>query len=308
MNINQQTEELIDLYLKGELSPDQLRSFETEISQSSELMGEVQFQKNMVSGISNYRKSQLKSRLDAIDVGSGWYAGGTIGQNVWNIAGGVMVAALLVTGVYFYSDDVFVSNESSQVLELDSQNIYDYSKSEALEVPIPKSSDLSNQSVEEVINDTNNTTTTAITTKKAVRNTRSKNKKVKEFTPKVDLPVLEEVSDESFVSEEVSIPEVSGNDVVGIKSSNHIDVKTINKKSESIKYKYFDGKLFLYGDFKEEPYEILEINSKTAREIYLYHGQSFYQIDITDGVKELKPIVSPKLIHELTIIRNNKVD
>ncbi len=221
-----------------------------------------------------------------------------------------MVAALVATGVYYSHEDLTTGDETSNQLEV-TESDYSLYVEEQLEMPFPK----------EVLNSTEEATATSdkkATTHTATNASRkanatslvteNNNKKSKEFTPKVHLPVLEEVTDDAFVSEEVAIPQVSGNDVVGSNEHTPIDVKTINKKSEEIKYKYFDGKLFLYGDFKEEPYEILEINSKTAREIYLYHGRAYYQIEVTDGVKELKPITSQKLINELTIIRNNKVN
>ena len=74
----------------------------------------------------------------------------------------------------------------------------------------------------------------------------------------------------------------------------------------SLKYKYFDGKLFLYGDFNEQPYEILEINGVKERKLYLFFESKYFNIDVTDKVKELDQIVNPKLVNELDIIRNNK--
>lgn len=310
MNTNQHNEELIDQYLRGEMSADQLHAFESNVAANPAIQQQLQFQKNIVSGITDYRKLQLKGRLDALEVGSGWHSGSVIGQGVWKIAGGVMVAALIGTGIYLSQNDDTIEGNFKLNIEEEAAPIA-YLEREKLEMPIPVAGDKAKE-VESSAEDATSTRNKAsvnvhLRSTTPVKSALQKSKP-SEFTPKVNLPAYEEVSDGTFVAEEVSIPEVSGNDVVKSNKLAPIDVKTINRKAETIKYKYFDGKLFLYGDFKNEPYEILEINSKTSREIYLYHGNSFYQIENTGDVQELKPITSQKLNNELTIIHNNKVN
>jgi hypothetical protein len=309
MNSNLQYDELIDLYLRGDLSADQMKSFEADVASNPELRQEFQFQKDMVEGISNYRKMQLKSRLDAIQVGTAWYAGGMIGESLMKIGGGIAAAAIVGSILYFnLSPDSVEESDLSSLVQISDIEQYQNVNTQIQELPVPLPS---NRNAVVVVEETKVADAKLSVVHSATNSPKKEVQAVKikdEYVPKVDVPSFDEVSDDVFVSEEVSIPEVSGNDVVSTNDKKPIDVQTFNKKSEQIRYKYFDGKLFLYGDFKNEPYEILEINSKAAREIYLFHSNSFFKIEVTDGVKDLHPITNTKLIGELTIIRDNKVN
>ena len=89
-------------------------------------------------------------------------------------------------------------------------------------------------------------------------------------------------------------------------SGSALDDEIIETKASKIKYRYYDGKLYLYGKFQQEPYEILEINSASGRRIYLYHLTNFYEISSSDKPVELKAIDNSKLIQELEILRKTK--
>ena len=80
-----------------------------------------------------------------------------------------------------------------------------------------------------------------------------------------------------------------------------IDVKTENTKSLDIKYKYYDGKLFLSGDFDRAPYEILEINSASGRRIYVKYLDKYYQVGVTDQLTALPEVTDVAIIDELKV-------
>ncbi|MEQ9052016.1 MAG: hypothetical protein RLP11_17010, partial [Marinoscillum sp.] len=129
-----------------------------------------------------------------------------------------------------------------------------------------------------------------------------------EFLPVVDLPDLGELSEEKGLKvQDANLPEMTEMDVLSPENESPISVETIQRNSETIKYKYFDGKLFLYGDFNSAPYEIIEINRPTERKLYLYYDQEYYSIIVSDKVQELSPIADQQLLQELEIVRNNKL-
>ncbi|MEP0368149.1 MAG: hypothetical protein ABJN36_19930 [Cyclobacteriaceae bacterium] len=316
MSINQHIEELTDQYLRGDLSGAELRSFEDLIASDPVVQEHVGFQQELVKGLTDHRKMQLKSRLDAIEVGTGTFGSGFAVEGVVKVAGGAVVATLIGTGIYFMlpeSTDKFSIDDKVEILVGETTSAFDKVDVPSMPVPLVSVSGESDaggdmkQSVESsahVVMKLEETVADSNPTKEGVKEEKSS-----DFIPKVSVPELSEVSDEKeFVSKDISIPEVSDNDIVGEKDLDPIDIKTFNRKSTEIRYKYFEGKLFLYGDFKKEPYEILEINSKAARQIYLYYADQYYNVEMSDEIKKLAPIKSQKLIDELKIIRENKLN
>ncbi|MFY0601223.1 MAG: hypothetical protein JXR03_16220 [Cyclobacteriaceae bacterium] len=318
MKVDQHIEQLTDQYLRGELSGADLQAFEASIASDAAVNQHVQFQKQLVDGIADYRRIQLKARLDAIEVGAGSVGNGMLAGGALKIAGTALVASIIGLSVYtIWSNNDEESLNQLEISASDSQDLFE--EKEILAIPIPLDLEepvVSHEREEQSAVDAGldeNVTKEEYTQVPDVRGetifepTSSSLKS--EFIPEVKVPSLSDVSNEKeFISQEVSIPEVSGNDIVDSEDKKPIDVKTYNRKSEEIRYKYFNGKLFLYGDFKKEPYEILEINSRSSRLIYLYYSEKYYQVEVSDEIKQLNAISDSKLIGELKIIRDNKLN
>ncbi len=62
--------EKIAAYVEGELSAEESAQFEQAMEANPELLREVGFQKDIVQGIQDFRKAELKARLDQLQVGS----------------------------------------------------------------------------------------------------------------------------------------------------------------------------------------------------------------------------------------------
>ncbi|MEO9476086.1 MAG: hypothetical protein ABJG41_11140 [Cyclobacteriaceae bacterium] len=317
MSINQHIEELTDQYLRGDLSGAELRSFEDLMASDPVVQEHMDFQRELVKGLADHRKMQLKSRLDAIEVGAGTFGSGFAIEGVAKIAGGAVVATLVGTGIYFMlpeSSDELSTEDKVEIVVGETTSAFD--KVDVPSMPIPLvsvngESDAGGEMKPSVVSSSARVVIKPEDTANESNPTKEnvKEEKSPDFIPQVSVPELSEVSDEKeFVSKDISIPEVSDNDIVGEKNLDPVDIKTFNRKSAEIRYKYFEGKLFLYGDFKKEPYEILEINSKAARQIYLYYSDQYYKVEMSDEIKALAPIKSQKLIDELKIIRENKLN
>jgi len=305
------TPDQIDKYLRNELSSSELRSFESAMEKDPVLQEQVAFDRATVDGISEFRKAQLKARLDAIDVSSPWFSVGQIGNNVLiNTAGALVTATVIGVSAYLWindsSEDEVKNDSQAQVLIGET----DFPR-EAEEATINYSE------IEGILNDLGQKASIqpakpAPTVEESISIIEPVSEELSEqaedFYPDVNVPMIGDVTDDpALKTAEADLPEMEAMDQVSVGDA-MIDVKVEqNKKpSEPLKYKYFDGKLYLYGDFKSSPYEILEINRPAVRTIYLYFNNQFYNITSSDDVKELEPISNEKLLNELEIVRNNK--
>lgn len=299
MNTNPANEELIDLYLKDELSAADKQSFEAQMQADAALTKEVAFQKQLVNGVSAYRKAQLKARLDLIEVAPSPIS--IIGQSAyWKIAGSVVVASLIATGIYFTWDSE--PKESISQIEISSQ----VNLPESITVPVVPNV-IEPVSERQTVDKQSTTKKIESVVEKITKDPAPTSRTENVFVPKVNAPDPDEVADRALATDLASLPEMAASDVVN-KVSKPIDVKTIEEEGLEITYKYYEGKLFLYGDFNKEPYEILEINSKTDRTIYLYFKEQYFQIEATTEVKPLRSLSNASVINDLNIIRSNKTE
>ena len=278
----------IEAYLSGEMSTDQLNKFEAELESNPELNQELNFQSEIIQGIGEYRKTQLIARLDALKVPSVWWS---FVQNSTALSylSWAMITALIGTGIWFViqDDSELIGPEvGSTVVDAPNQQLATWDIPEL----IKKES--------KIIEDGHSTVVGENQKRTIVR------EETRSFNPIVSVPLAGDIeADKNFVPMEVGEPSV----VEGSNTSNKpISVEIVNSKNLKAKYRYYDGKLFLYGKFEQQPYEILEINSAQNKKIYLYHLASFYEILPSDKLVNLQIVTNAKLIQELIILRKTK--
>ena len=288
MQANQQNQ--IESYLSGQMNADQLAKFESELKVNPELQQELSFQSEVINGIGEYRKTELIARMDALKVPSAWWSAVQQSATVQYV-GGIIITGLIGTGVWFaFQNDENIGSESTSDTN---EIIIDAPKQEVIVWDLPLIVEEESPTVvpEEITSSENEEP--------------SEIKKIREiFNPKVAVPSAGDVeSEKDFVPEQAGEP----SSIAETKeSTNPIGVEIIETKASKIKYRYYEGKLYLYGKFQQEPYEILEINSAAGRRIYLFHLDNFYQISSNDKPVELKAIANSKLIQELEILRKTK--
>ena len=305
--------EKIEQYHSGNMSSEDVVAFEKELVSNPALKSESDFQSDIISGIKEYRRTQLKSRLNGIDVSSGWMEFARQSSLIKTF-GGIALATLIGSGVYF-----LVDKESKEVVNLDLASKIEVNGPEKEErpfvwaVPINDSTTKTNSIGSESIEPVNERSETVVLNQAQIQPSESLimtdvskgNPYEAVFSPKFVVPEAGAVfEDEDLTSSGLDkVPTVSETD-----SSNEqpIEVETKNSKNAKIHYKYYDGKLFLNGDFNKEPYEILEINSTNSRRIYLLHQNKYFEVKTTDRLTELPEITNIKLIQELRLIKENK--
>lgn len=301
---NQQLEQ-IDKYHSGRMSESEMASFEKQLESDPALKAVSDLQADIVDGLKEYRKLELKARLDAINVDPTWME--FIGQSaLMKSMGGVIVASIIGTGIYFLGEKdeqtkagtpVTINaptNESLEYVWELGQEEADNSVNLALDKPeIAKESAMEEKSdVQGVEEQLAREEQVAIKDDKEV------------FKPSFEAPAVADVEEESKFKS-AGLDELPGTSKTN-GSENPIDVETENNRSNIIKYKYYDGKLFLSGDFDKSTYEILEINSASGRRIYVYYIDTYYKVGTTDRLIELPVVKDKDVIKELELLRENK--
>lgn len=310
MDFKQQ--DMIDSYLRGDLSGSELASFENQMQIDPAFKEEVLFEEYVKDGISEFRKAELKSRLNAIEVSPNWVGIGSFGNDVvLKTVGGTLAAVMLGVVAYYNLDKTTPTEKLTEQTYITGAYYPEQNDSPAIIVP-----ELAKETIEEAAYVARIDKDPLVTelkenpaedSKEVMSSETDLDKENADFVPKVSPPGLNDVaSEEAMNTEELVIPEVSSLDEMD-GDNVPLDVKMIDRRSETIRYKYLDGKLYLYGDFSKHPYEILEINKANDRRIYVYYDSEYYQVEVTDKVEELPVIRNEKLIEELEILRNNKL-
>jgi hypothetical protein len=79
----------------------------------------------------------------------------------------------------------------------------------------------------------------------------------------------------------------------------------VTNKKYNYHYQFKDGKLFLYGPFEKELYEIMEFFNEEKRTLFLYHNENYYLLkDNSTSLKPLNPIQDTELLNKLKEYRN----
>ncbi|MEP5612398.1 MAG: hypothetical protein ABJP45_09125 [Cyclobacteriaceae bacterium] len=306
--------ERIEEYHSGNMSPEETASFEKELNSDPSLKAESNFQSDIINGIKEYRKTQLKTRLNAIDVSPGWMEFAQQSALVKSF-GGLAVATAIGSGVYFLAEtkENPTIKPTGEVVAHAEMNV-PAAKEIQFELTLPAlpATDLADRvevtrkvGTEETSVDQVQPQTSTVVENSPTEEANTQKNKEETFAPSFSAPDVAEISDNKEIGS-ATLDEVPSIATATEGELKPIEVESKNSKSNKIKYKYFDGKLFLNGNFNEEPYEILEINSASGRRIYLLHMKKYYEVKLNDRLSELPEVRDIKLIQELRLIKANK--
>ncbi len=310
MNASNQIE-TIDAYLRGELSPSEASIFEAQLEKDPTLAEELAFQKQVVSGIQHARKLQLKNRLAQVEV----VGGSAAGQSTWiKIAGGVVVATLIGVATWQLlpaEDSGAIAGEIDApvltVKEIPAISLPAKSDIESLDTKAVAQPKVIEVNVPEPVPSDESTTLVPIESETvALAENSGDAVDDKSFIPQVDLPEDEsELDSGEFEPEELD--ETFSNSVIESSDIDALNIERLDQKAKALRYRYYDGKLALYGDFGSSPYQILEINQQDGgKQIFLLHADQYYRLESTKEEKALVAIKDANLLSELQIFQNKK--
>ena len=298
MNKNPSSEEFVNGYLDNELSGVERLDFENKLLHDSELREEYSFQKDLVNGIKEVRRLELKSRLSNIPVNAPFYQ--TIGFKA-------IAVASISTGIGFGA--YYLSNEDNSIqlsdIDLKSNQITITKENTIPEIPTSITPIVKEDPKEEIVE--------VISQEKPKTDVLAKNTEVK-VEPKVIQPnVIQPDVVESFEDEYIEPKDISNdnqiNNLDNIKDNveSTVEIATIKDKRNKFHYKFLENKLYLIGSFNDMPYEIIEFNSSKGKTYFLYYNDGFYKLN-SEQVKPtpLIRIENDSLANELKIIRINQ--
>ena len=299
MSKNLTNEEFVNSYLDNELSEIDRLDFENQLLHDSELKEEYNFQKDLVEGIKEARRIELKSRLNNIPISTPVYQ--TLGFKAIAIAS---ITAGVGIGAFY----LFNEKDSIQLSDID---LTDNKTSLKVETEIPTIPEVitpifERKSNEEKIMD-------VIAQEKPKADVIAKNVEVIEKPQVIQPTIIQPDIVENFEEEEIGAEEIELdnqiNDIDNIKENieSTVEIATVRDKRNKFHYKFFENKLYLLGNFNEMPYEIIELNSSQGKSYFLYYNESFYKLN-QEQVKptRLIKIVNDSLVNELRIIQSNQ--
>lgn len=270
----------IEEYLNGTLSNDQMEGFELKLEQDPEFKREFDFQNDIIESLKNTRKAELKARLNDVQIGSG-IGNGSTGSIVKISSAVIITAAVGILGYLTFFDKPDTEDSTTTSIE---QKISDESHPE-----ITQKEDNEQEEIEENIDQSTN--------KKTPPDTESKQTAVKDTQKESNtapVPVKPEII-EDFPEDQETVVDVPDNTLpestITFTKSN-IEIDILDDEQYDFHYRFVEDRLFLYGEFNEGVYEIIEIRERGIKSIFLYYNIKFYALDqsrkIITSLQEIK--------------------
>lgn len=291
--IDDKTIETLDAYLRNKLSGEDREAFERQLHADPALKQEYLFQKTMVDGIREARRTQLKTTLNNIPVpGGGWGSALTVKGITWLVVAGV-TGTLVYYGLTRAVSKEIPANtpKVEQVQPAESAPATSEPQPEVTPEKAPAQSDVKAPAAKSSSNKNNSASSKEKANDEADQKEAKPNIQV--FDPTTELSNEKEESTTGAPSEKLTTTEKA--------SAPTFDVETNsdNKKYE-FDYQFDQGKLILYGAFEKNLYEILEFFNGTKHTAFLYYKQNFYLLDEQNTkVTPLTPITDPDLLKKL---------
>ena len=304
--------ERITSYLDGHMSQGEMLEFEKQLHTDPVLRSEFELQQDIIHTLKDFRKAQLKTRLDQVPVSAG--PSGLVGIQA---AAAIVISGIIGLGAYLYfntgGEEPATISESLEPIaktEIPQEEIV-----EPIAIPSNEEVEAESESVdivgEESINIEKpaNLTKTTKEEKPAVTKAVETEEEPEEIIekPVINSPNLIEPNlEESNPEESIEMPSAAlAQD--GLLDNNVVAVETARKDSDMFHYQYFSGKLYLYGDFRDNPYEILELNSSNGKRLFIYYNNEYYRIkDDQKEITALEKLSDQDTIKKLEIIQANK--
>lgn len=298
MNKNLTNEEFVNRYLDNELSEIERLDFENKILHDSELREEYNFQKDLIEGIKETRRLELKSRLSNIPINTPLYQ--TIGFKAVAIAS---ITASVGIGAYY----LFSNTNDIQLSDID-LNTNQLTLTEEVDIPkIPEAITpiFKEEPKKEVVMDV--ISQEKPKTEAVAKNTEAVEQKI--IHPNVIQPdIVETFEEEDVTPKEINIdPQINNLDEIKENVESTVEISTVKDKRNKFHYKFFENKLYLLGNFNDMPYEIIELNTSKGKSYFLFYNNSFYKLN-SEQVKPapLVKIENDSLVNELKIIQSNQ--
>lgn len=255
--------DIINNYLNGKLSPDEIRSLEQAMANNPELKDLLNQETLLKEAISNYRSMELKGQMNAINVSSSG-----ISNYLRLVAGLAIFGGISAVGGYYLWQNK--TNDNAKNVSVNRNT--------------------------EIVKNTESKNTPIIASE-SIKNTASKTKPEKQgYVKQSEQQNLKNISNQEPQAKEHDIETSGPSDFnseveesnVGKQFQNinlsNIEVFEEKTNSKELKYRHSNSKLYLSGNFTKK-YIIVAVK---ADELYLSYNNNFYYI--RNNVQTYKPL------------------
>jgi hypothetical protein len=274
MNNGLNYSERLEAYLRNELPENERAEFEEMLRQDPLLQNELQLQQDIIASIGEFRKQELKQRLNRIDVSDSGKG------NVGNFAiGSMMIGGIVIiglAGLFLLNHPATEINPSEMVgAAVKTDALPDSGEKEQIteSTRITENAETTTPAQEETSADAN-TTESSVIKPQVKKSPVAAKPELKPVVPsdEIDAELLQE--QEPAKDHDLIMPETR------IASSAHaldnklIIVDNTNPKVK-LQYKYTDGQLYLFG--VEKTYHIIDLPDHSQR--YVYYEGNYYRLN-----------------------------
>jgi hypothetical protein len=265
--------EQIDDFLSNQLSEAERAAFEQQMAGDSTLRSEVEMQRAIIEGIKNARVAELKAMLNKVPVAGG---GASFNFSPIRLAAGIMAVGVITVAMYHYLKPETMRKAAADVVTQPEKQVQQLEVQEQPQAP--ETAPIASEKDEQ-----------------AQPKTRRQQRKAEP----AQQPAIHAVdpSDELSTPDAERLPapaEVSASIAV---AKLDVVVDSSHKKFDR-HYRFSDGKLLLYGNFKDT-YEILEVHG-ASRSLFLVYQEQYYLLDEAKRTTtRLQPVAEGPLLNKL---------
>lgn len=288
--------ELLDRYIANGLKGEEKAAFEQQLNADPELKREYTLQQSIAEGIRQARRVQLKALLNNIPVPAPTGGEAVLAKTL----AGLLVAGAIGAGVYLFlkpgKDNTSAVQQESPATETQPGEVVTPDTTPATETPAaPLAEQHETVTAPAPAAATNKTARPKDTAAAVPQEPAMAKPNVTVFDPS-------EEAGNAAAHDDGSLRESSAEP----KSTKaEIEVRTdSNNKKYTFHYQFKEGKLYLYGSFEKNLYEIMEFFSDNKRTVFLFYKENYYLLnEESEKIRPLTPISDPVLLKKLTDYR-----
>jgi hypothetical protein len=282
-------QEKIDQYLLDQLSPADKAKFEQLMSGDAHLKSEIAMQKSIVSALGDARSLQLKARMQKIPVSMSSTAHAI--RLKWIGAG---AAASVVAGLIIFMLSGQETTTTTETTNGDGNAV--------VSAPIQSTTDVTNTAVPATETVATADVKQPVTVQKNSSSAQVQSSDIKAFDNSASFNESEENGLSTPNQDNNTAPSSNLTTEANNKLANlSVAVDTQNLKDKS--YQFSGSKLTLFGDFNSKPYELLELNNKGQKTLFLSYDNEYYELVWGKTTKTpLKKVQHKETLEKLKVI------
>ncbi|WP_276374034.1 hypothetical protein [Chryseolinea sp. H1M3-3] len=284
--------ELLDQYVSNRLTASDKTAFEQKLASDTSLKNEYKLQQKLVDKIREARVKELKTMFNNVPASALEPNGTSVATQITLL---IAVVGAIGAGVYFYMS----REENVETQPITQQEQVTQETPQAIE---PNQDETPKQEVPAVVEEKESSESVTPAIEKDQEETKvpqAHNGLKNDEEPKGPAPLdIFDPTQEGETANKAN-PEAKISEAPLSKSSIVVEVDNSNKKF-NFHYQFKNGKLYLFGTFEKNLYEIMEFFSGNKRTVFLFYKDNYYLLsEENDTIKPLAPINDPTLLQKL---------